>query len=1629
MASLRDQITSKYSTPPASQGGASNLRQQIIGKYTSPPPSSGVNVRSQIKQKYNSPTAQNTNYSNEDLLHTLEGGQGPKIPQKKPNTPFPTPPPSELPTDVSQPSVSPFIQDGKLFYSKGSKTEKALNVLDSAAQLSDKFFGLVGTIMKPFTETATIAQKGVGAATTYGLQKLFPSKTDKSFSQLYQEAPTAADVINKGGDAALTLANREDIKNAHPITLTAKDLVHTLIKAFVPISFTTGPMGLAFSEGLNKIADKYGGDTKIIDAKPAYQLAQDLVKFVGDTSLDVAAGYGLGSAALKEGSVVKVSPAELKGYVSGATEYQGGKAIPQVAQDFFSQTTDKNIIKQAVKNGLEIRITQPTTNVGREVVGTLFGGSAPEGKTVEFLINGKKIGSTPLTQAVERQLISTKFNQTVDERASAIQAEHAVNPPTTDIQTFLKENGGRKQMVKASELSGPKVAVAVRAAQSPITPSLIDTIKQFTPQQGAAFGRKIVDQITEDLGLKVGSEGGGELQKTLSSISPQGTAVVRDTPSFDGRPAQVVNGKIELYMPNLKADLEKLAKGGTIAAHEGNYTTLYKMKEGESMEQLASRYVKDVLLHEQSHLQTMTAQDFQTLEAHRNNIAQAQSTGNMGAVNQAKTELENFQRTLEDKANAHMTSNRTQLETDLFGKSQSGVKGANRSFVDRVLGRTPEVGVTKTPSELLAEKLVTQEKLGKKIMKTQQSIQKKMESKLSKIKTVEEMKVQLRKFAKILPASERVKALPAIERVTNNNEAMRIVNKIRDLSQVAERNYARDQIVKELKNTKVKYKNGLPTNVKYDLSTQKTLDEVRTNLEKPYEQAQLEAIRLREEFQTANPNTPIPPELERKLDLLNMQGVDDMNAQELRKVLDNIKSLKSNGMTLKETERFNKQSYYQQVRDKYVDVITGGDHSLLSNESALPHLKLTESGWRSWLKKTYGALRDQYFRIVQPEEFFDYLSQLDKGSKPNESFLNRNVLRPAAKAHAAKTKGIIEQSSKMVDLINEVYHLSPEVTGIKNKVLEKTGIKKNDVLSKFQEMSTPVNLGEVRLLDGSTKKLELTKADAIGLYMYAQNPRHAGVFENAYKFGDDVMQKLDSFLTPEDKQLAEGVFKFFQEYYPSINTQFEKDYGFTLPQNPKYLPAFKDIQDTTPEDLSLLQEAHDSMKSAGNGSLKKTVENSLPFRETNIFQIMSRFITKMEHYKAFSDVVHEMNQTVLHKDFKQALRKVYGDKAVEILNRFGEDIARGGIDGAKIIPAVQKLITTTTRSFLWGNVNTAKKQLTGVMNYLIQGDLPMGTFLKGIQEYFTHPFRNDKFLREHSEYYAERYSSNEFQRDINTLMSSSDPLAKLKQGGVKKFINDLGFLPIKVADRITVGPGMWATMKNEYKRLTGKKFDVNNYNSAALNEAISKAEEVTQRVQEGSQIYQQSDLERSGSLGKALTMLNSQPNKVMQQVVSGGRNFSLGRGSKAYNIKKILYGGFIIPLIYLYVADKMKNEKYRDSKNVLLAKALASPFTSAAVVGNAIQSGVGWLTGETFDYNVSPAEQVMSDVKNTFTNLYSGLNGKNKTQKEQEARQRELDRSFTYFIDTLGRLKGLPTNIVTGRIRKNISASAQTNKK
>lgn len=1601
---LRDKVVSKY-IPTASNtdskdstiNGAS-LREQVIKKYVSPTTgdtgtkTDATQIRKQVMEKYTTPVETDKGTVFVDNPGTTPvSNAGPRIQPKpiplRPGSGFQKPEPVATPIP-EQPKIKTEYKDGKLIYAKGSKTDVALKILDKGSELSDKFFDFVGNV---FFSPVTFAQKAVGANTTYVLQRLFDKPEDrKSWVQLYKEAPTAADVVNKGGDAALQLANREDLKNAKPITLTASDVVHALTKTFLPGTFLGNPI---IKDGLNKLADKYGGDIKIIDKKPAYQLAQDIVKFVGDTSLEVGVG-GLGAKSLlKEGSVVKVTPSQAGDFFTGRAT---SEALPEFAQKILSEqvSLDKTLTKKVVKQGMEIRVTGPTKNPIKQVVGTYLGGETTTETTVDLFVGGRKIAQTPLTPQIEKQLLKNQFDQMVDERAVAAEKRIVDTPPSQDLTTFVKERGGKMIKEPTEGWAGLKVAEAEKIATTPLSPTVIETIQQLSPQQGAAFGRKIIDSVTENLGLKIqGEEVGSSVSKLTSK---GGETILRDVPASDGRPAQVINGKVELFLPTLKDDLQKLAQGQSIRAHEGAYTTVYKMKEGESMEQLATRYVSDVILHEQSHLKTMTAGDIQKMQDLNTKVAQAQATRNQPVITAAKTELDSFMRELEDKANLHMTNNRTQLEMEIFGKSSSPVKGANRSFVDKLMNRAPETKVVTTEERLLKQQLKMEEKIGKKVTKEL----------LSKARSLEDNRKVLRKYAKMLPASERVKVLPKIEKATSNEQAMKIINDIQTRSAVVERRYLQDTIKKELSNIKVKLDRGLPTNVKYDFDTQKTLETIKKDIEKPYAQAQMEIQRIGEEWATEHPNELMPPEIVSEIDRLSMQGIEDMNPTELRKVLADIKSLKETGVTTKQLEKFNKQTLYQRDRESFENVLTGGDLSKLDSPTALPTVELNEKNFKYYLQKLANPremLGDFWWRNIGMEELLDYMSQFDKTSKPYESILNRSVLPKLRKATAAESNGIMEWSNKMGDLFQDAYKLTT----------------KKSVKNKYKEMLTPVNLGEVKLNDGTTKPLILDKAQALQLDMWWQDPTLEKTFTETLKWGEDVRNKLDTFITQEDRAFQEGMFKLYKEHGVTVNEQFVKDFGYEMKMtSERFSSAPRDLEGVQPESVLLAQDSNDYLK-VTNGNLRARVQSNLLFKDVNVFQNFLRYTTRMEHYKAFSDTMQYLNGTLFHPDTIKNIKKVFGPKSVQILKRFGEDIARGGVDQTKIIRSLENVMNNLSRSFLGlPNIGTPLKQLTGLLNFAIS-DIPLGRFALDVSKYHLNPFKNTKFLRDYSEFFAERYSNDSFQMDVNRVLSNKEPLSALKKERGNKVSRAL-FWGIKKADQATIAPGMFSAVNFKYEQLTGKKLNivkagdgwVENFNKEALREAFEYAEDLTTRVQEGSALYQKTDFERSGTLYRAMTMFTSQPNKMFQQTVNAARNLKMGRGSKAYNLKRIALMWIVLPYIYLSVSDMFKEEKYRDSKKTRFLKALASPVTNVAILGNGLQSAIGWATGEDFDYTVSPVQQVMTDLQKTITNFYIGIS---------QDKAKNIDYGLTYLVDFLGRIKGVPTGRFTKKRRKNIS--------
>ena len=1124
-------------------------------------------------------------------------------------------------------------------------------------------------------------------------------------------------------------------------------------------------------------------------------------------------------------------------------------------------------------------------------------------------------------------------------------------------------------------VSGAKEPVKTpveKAFSDPITPTLLDRISAFTPVESTAFGKKIVDTISEAVGKSLPADAAAQLPTNVDLIQ---------TPSGDGRPAQFKEGRIEIFVPNLLEDLRDLAAGKEILAHEGEYATVYKRQPNESMEDLSVRYVRDIVLHEAGHQKTMTLEDLEKIRTLQRDINAAKLTQNNNKVIAARQELSSFMRTMEDKANAYVKLNREQLENEIFGgkreTSTEMQRRVNKSVDVSIPSRTPSkltekqtlIGKLKARARGAKEGFDAGKKIGAdEVAKNMTAYYRDMITKM-RDKQFDRLQKQsaLVDYAKILPFRERGKFLAAIRNTITEKDFLDVLGRMQKASQSVERKVLITKIADELKGTIVKKKDGIP-NAKFAIEAQRTLNEMR-RLQKgmTYQQAQIEIANKISTWQTEHPDSAIPVELLREIEILKTVGIKDQTVAELSYTLEAITSLKENGRTKKEIEIFNRETDIQQKKDTIYDVITGG--------KPLPSEKLsikTREPRGGVLQATKEFLTSQQYGF---EEVLDVLSMMDTSSKPYESYLSRYANDKANDAFNTQNKGELTEIDGISTKMKEIYKLEGNT----------------EVMQTLGALKEVEDLGDFKHADGKTRSLELSRGEAMQYYMWMQDETLTPTFENTLNWTPEIKEAVVGMLTPADKAMADWLIgEFYPKYYESINKVYSKEYGVDLPFNSTYSPVHRAVDATIPENVLLAQESA-KYATARNGSLKDRQNSQIDLKATDAFENVMRHITKMEHYKAWSESMFEFRRIFGDKQIRQAIVDIHGRGYMKVLDNFLNDFARDGVAREKVVAGVDKLRGNIAKSLLGLNIKVGIKQLTGIMSYGIE--LPTVDFVAGVADFWTDPLGHAKFLHENSDTLQERFGDG-FERDIKFAIQKGYDKRLSKANN----LGELLFVPIRNADKFTVYIGSWATYRSVYNRAikAGKS------EAEAQKMGIREAENITNRVQESSRLDTLSTIQRGGSLAKLFTMFSGQPNKYLRIMMNAGRNYKAGRQSGATAMKRLVWTWFIVPFIYNLVADQMIDEKYRQTPGGLVARTLLGPLTYPLIVGQMFQSLYGWTQGERFAYQASPVEAFMNDAQKAIEGFKAG----------------DAVDATTYAIDFAAKPSGVPSTLLTRPIRK-----------
>ena len=566
-------------------------------------------------------------------------------------------------------------------------------------------------------------------------------------------------------------------------------------------------------------------------------------------------------------------------------------------------------------------------------------------------------------------------------------------------------------------------------------------------------------------------------------------------------------------------------------------------------------------------------------------------------------------------------------------------------------------------------------------------------------------------------------------------------------------------------------------------------------------------------------------------------------------------------------------------------------------------------------KTTAGKIRAGMKGFDDKHQSFEWF--LDKMSRYGEG----TVLGGKMTAHfrelthdatAEFDEGLYSQTTKMTEASERIFKLKGRAL---RKKLEHNShqVVKSGVKQYFE--------------DGTTENLTMSQNEAYKLWQWLQDPSLTKSMDG-HGYTAETLKDLENFIDGDVMDWAKWqLYEFYPGYYDSINAVYREMYHVDLPYNPMYTPMVREKHDVPSDDILL--DANTPYASVQNGSLKNRVENNIPPRLVDGDGLISQHVTQMEHFKAWAEPIREMRSVLGSSRVQGAIEAFHGTTAKSVLQRFIDDFARGGVDRAMVLHGIDKMRANFVKAVIGMNPVVFMKQLTSIPAYLT--DMPVYHFTKGVADFALNPVAKGRILMSSKKMQA-RYRKG-WERDIAAAKkrAAAAGIADVNS------LTDAMMFPTKLGDKWAIMVGGWAQYKWKYDTFRRQGMAKEKAHAKALKEF----EMATERSQQASDVKDQGQVQREGSLGKLFTMFMTSPQAYYRHISGGYRNLFAGRGDKAENLKRIAVAQFILPMMFQFVAsgfewdddDQLRAFLMGPLNGLFLARDFAEPVVNALTGG------------------------------------------------------------------------------------------------
>ena len=271
-------------------------------------------------------------------------------------------------------------------------------------------------------------------------------------------------------------------------------------------------------------------------------------------------------------------------------------------------------------------------------------------------------------------------------------------------------------------------------------------------------------------------------------------------------------------------------------------------------------------------------------------------------------------------------------------------------------------------------------------------------------------------------------------------------------------------------------------------------------------------------------------------------------------------------------------------------------------------------------------------------------------------------------------------------------------------------------------------------------------------------------------------------------------------YYHRVNGTFRKRFRVNMAFNPMYSPISRRIGARADEGDDTLNKSKSPMGSMTSaGSLKSRVSNQVELTWVDGDTAIMKHITEMEHFIHYTDVMREMRSVFMNRNISKSIADFHGSGISQTLNKFMDDIARGGVDRSQNLEWIDKLRANFSRSVIGVNPVVYLKQLASIPAYI--ADIPTLDWATEFAKVFN-PLEFKRMYRtlSKSKMVEMRYDQG-FERDMVLALQNQKP-GKLISG--TDFVNTFAYAFTKMGDKQAIFLGGWSVYKYHYKRKTPK---------------------------------------------------------------------------------------------------------------------------------------------------------------------------------------------------------------------------------